>query len=754
MKKCSFISIWVLLITATLFPSSATASLVSGPDWIIAGVGDFNGDGCRDILWSNQTTGDLAVWYMHGNTLAAEQKFESAPDSIWDVVGVGDFNGDGSPDVLLRNKSTGDVRIWYLNGWTLISQETFAGLGSPWDLVGVGDFNGDGSPDILWRNPATGKTIVWYMKGMVLLGAETMETLPPPWNIIEIGDFDGDGSSDILWKNSATGDVVVWYMRGLTHLDPGAVIVRAPPLDIVVICSLDGDVGPDISRRHIATLSHSRRHFTACLLDSIVNSSLRIRAPPSLTLLFPHRSSLIIMILLPILQTTGRSFLDSLPTAFKKRLFTLYSTYPAFSFLINREISNDNLGTRIDTYGAASGHGKTSAVTYAHFYERDSVLPLPRPTDFAFIEGMPGVRRKHAPSKVSASAPVAQPAVRGRKPRRLLVHAGLHKTGTTALQAFLTSKVADLRRHGVPYPCSGVNKRFGMGQHNIAWQITRDRRFESSSGTIDDLANEVAQFDGDVILSSEDFESIIDEPERFAPLWRHPALREHEFTVLIYVRNQSSYLESLFLARPLLRERRLRVREWTFHFDYASIYEQWVACADANLTVRNYHQLIGGPTIADFCSIVCLDLQVRAADVGLRSNMRRPLRSSLLRFYANRVQRPLRHREVEEIDSICNALNGKHMTLSNDLRLAFDQIFGTANQTFCSAAGIPETGLAETGLGPAGSVSLTRVFSFELQDMKACGLRNPDIEAFIDRRDAISFTAKCGSPSCRKVIQI
>ena len=159
MKKCSFISIWVLLITAALLPSSAAAGLVSGPGWNVAGTGDFNGDGCRDILWRNQTTGDVAVWYMRGNTLVAEKKFESSPDSTWDVAGLGDFNGDGSPDILLRNKSTGDIRIWYLDGSIVIGQDTVAGLGNPWNIVGVGDFNGDGSPDILWRNSETGETM-------------------------------------------------------------------------------------------------------------------------------------------------------------------------------------------------------------------------------------------------------------------------------------------------------------------------------------------------------------------------------------------------------------------------------------------------------------------------------------------------------------------------------------------------------------------------------------------------------------------
>ena len=122
MKKINFISLWVLLITSVMCTPFAFAGLVSGPHWNIAGIGDFNGDGCRDILWRNQTTGDMAVWYMHGNILAAEQKFESAPDSTWDIVGVGDFNGDGNPDIVLRNKSTDEARLWYLNGLAVMGR--------------------------------------------------------------------------------------------------------------------------------------------------------------------------------------------------------------------------------------------------------------------------------------------------------------------------------------------------------------------------------------------------------------------------------------------------------------------------------------------------------------------------------------------------------------------------------------------------------------------------------------------------------
>ena len=38
---------------------------ISGNDWKIAGVGDFNGDGKPDLVWQHKD-GWLALWYMDG----------------------------------------------------------------------------------------------------------------------------------------------------------------------------------------------------------------------------------------------------------------------------------------------------------------------------------------------------------------------------------------------------------------------------------------------------------------------------------------------------------------------------------------------------------------------------------------------------------------------------------------------------------------------------------------------------------------
>ena len=39
--------------------------------WVIAKVGDFDGDGKIDILWRNTASGAVALWLMNGTTLAS-----------------------------------------------------------------------------------------------------------------------------------------------------------------------------------------------------------------------------------------------------------------------------------------------------------------------------------------------------------------------------------------------------------------------------------------------------------------------------------------------------------------------------------------------------------------------------------------------------------------------------------------------------------------------------------------------------------
>jgi len=195
----------------------------------VAGVGDFNGDGKSDVLWRS-TSGALAEWTMNGSviTSSANVTFNGAPvqpDASFSVAGVGDFNGDGERDILWRSTS-GALIDWTMNGSVVTSSAniTFNGAmvqpDASYGIAGIGDFNGDGKSDILWRS-SNGSLVEWLMNGSTIVSSGNVTlngaaiTPDASWHVVEVGDFNGDSQSDVLWRND-NGSLAEWLMNGTT----------------------------------------------------------------------------------------------------------------------------------------------------------------------------------------------------------------------------------------------------------------------------------------------------------------------------------------------------------------------------------------------------------------------------------------------------------------------------------------------------------------------------------------------------------
>lgn len=205
-------SMW--LMNGNAVKAGATLGLVPAA-WTVSATADFDGDGKADIFWTNTVTGDRAVWLMNGSVRLTNAFMGTVPLS-WTVSGTGDFNGDGKEDLVWTNVANGDRAMWLLNGSTVLGGGYLGTVPLAWNISGVGDFNGDGKADLVWSNAATGERSMWFQNGSTTTGGATLNTVPVTWVITGVGDFNGDGKADIFLSHTTSGDRVIWLMNGST----------------------------------------------------------------------------------------------------------------------------------------------------------------------------------------------------------------------------------------------------------------------------------------------------------------------------------------------------------------------------------------------------------------------------------------------------------------------------------------------------------------------------------------------------------
>jgi hypothetical protein len=176
-------------------------------NWQLVATADFDADGKADILWRNDATQQLMVWTMNGATKVAERfpNPSQAADANWQVVGADDFNNDGRPDLLFYNQTSGKLVLWFLDANLVRISGGFTdppSVGSNvWRAVAVGDFGRGasgplgqaphGTPDILWQNDVSKKLVVWHMD---FAGRRTSGGFTTPDNCADVGyPCAGDG---------------------------------------------------------------------------------------------------------------------------------------------------------------------------------------------------------------------------------------------------------------------------------------------------------------------------------------------------------------------------------------------------------------------------------------------------------------------------------------------------------------------------------------------------------------------------------
>ncbi|MEV6464051.1 transglycosylase family protein [Kitasatospora sp. NPDC051702] len=179
-------------------------------------AGDFNGDGKKDLVAVEVSTGKLFSYPGTGTgALGSRVMIGSGGWNGMSNLAVGDFNGDGVADVVASENSTG--KLWLYPGLGgALGKRVEIGSGG-WNgmnkIVSPGDMNKDGKDDIVATEKSTGK--LWLYPGTGRGLGDRVEIGTGGWNGISDyagADFTGDGIGDLAAVDSDPGQTGKLYL--------------------------------------------------------------------------------------------------------------------------------------------------------------------------------------------------------------------------------------------------------------------------------------------------------------------------------------------------------------------------------------------------------------------------------------------------------------------------------------------------------------------------------------------------------------
>ncbi len=181
---------------------------------------DINLDGRGDIVWGDNSSSTVNIWWMNGIEFEAASVLDEPFDSEWQIGAVGNVDNEHSALEAVFQHPEGEVAMGTVmpdeQQPVLQNVHTVDALpNSDWKLVGAGDFDGDADADLLAWNTVSHELLIREMDAGWVLDSHLLEfVVPEDAKPAGIADVDADGEPDLILHIPSEGILSVRYMDG------------------------------------------------------------------------------------------------------------------------------------------------------------------------------------------------------------------------------------------------------------------------------------------------------------------------------------------------------------------------------------------------------------------------------------------------------------------------------------------------------------------------------------------------------------
>jgi hypothetical protein len=196
--------------------------------------------------------------------------------------------------------------------------------------------------------------------------------------------------------------------------------------------------------------------------------------------------------------------------------------------------------------------------------------------------------------------------------KRLLIHAGVHQTGTALIKKFLSTQAGELAARGIIYPYYNADAAsVAASQLRLVWDI-HTKKIDRKA--LQDWANSLAKANGNlIILSAEDFCRLRDLS------FLEVLMDKFAVEMVIYIRRQDDWINSwynqnikwpfdakLCQCNPLEFLDHLDEFYWIHYFDTVTRWTKHLGAEHVHVRVLERGQV--EDPVADFRSVAGIDL--------------------------------------------------------------------------------------------------------------------------------------------------